>query len=80
MIETLYGCHMRAVLFLDMAKGGWMQCHQCVEHPLLTRTISRHTRNDPIITTWMVDGEAVADLEAARIALNRLLHGGEPCP
>ena len=62
--------HLKVALFADGARGMAAQVHQCVEFPRLTRVWRRENRDDEGSSALFVDGERVADLDAAAAALN----------
>lgn len=69
--ETLATCHMRETMHLNGGKEWFGYIHQCVEHPRLSRK-DKYTRKDRgVHSTWRVDGQECADLDAALAALSQ---------
>lgn len=67
--ETLAACHMRETMHLNGGKEWFGYVHQCIEHPRLSR-MDKYTRKDKgVQSTWRVDGQDCADLDAALAAL-----------
>jgi hypothetical protein len=69
--DDLRKCSLRAITFLDGAKGAAIQVHECVEHPRLGVTWTRKDRNDKGETFYTVDGIQVETLDDAAALLNK---------
>lgn len=68
--DDLLAAKFKAVLYADMARGGWLQVRQCVEHPRLTMVHQAEHRGAPVQRQFFVDDQEVESLEAAARSLN----------
>lgn len=69
-VEQLRKSRFNAVVFADMAKGGYMQVFQCRDFPRLMVRIIRETRKHEERKVFMVDDTEVPDIQAAAAALS----------
>lgn len=68
--ESLQGCTLEVLAFLDGPRGAAQQIRRCVQHPRLCKVWVRPNRKDEGREFWTVDGAECADLDEAIERLN----------
>jgi hypothetical protein len=69
--ESLQGCTLEVLAFLDGPRGAAQQIRRCVQHPRLCKVWARPNRKDDGREFWTVDGAECANLDEAIDRLNR---------